>query len=230
MDADITGIVSVIGTIKKSAQQPLKSLKMAYTDFSLAQVKKTFSLVEQRADLFANLTPLEPSDWLNQALDIGLELALSSSSEKARSEFIVVPILFELERRNNKNFAIYSGEKLDVDKELGLVGECDFLLAKNKVAHTLQTPILAVVEAKKNDIASGLGQCAAQMLAAHIFNLQENTSQSSIFGCVTTGEDWQFMRLQDKDLFIDSKRYYIDNVGIILAIFQSVFDDSFHII
>jgi hypothetical protein len=197
---------------------------MTYSDFTLAQAKKAFALIEQRIALFENIMPLVPSNWLSEALDIGLELALATASEKARSEFIVVPILFELEKRNNKSFAIYSGERLDVDKERGLTGECDFILAQNKVAHTLQAPIFALVEAKKNDIASGLGQCCAQMVGAQLYNEVENNTITTLFGCVTTGEDWQFLRLQEKQLVIDNKRYYINELGMILAVLQTIFD------
>lgn len=197
---------------------------MAYSDFTLPQVKKAFALTERRIILFDKLVPLVPSNWLIEALDIGQKLALASSSEKARSEFIVVPILFELERRNDQSFSIYSGERLDVDKERGLIGECDFILAKNPIAHTLQAPIFALVEAKKNDIDSGLGQCCAQMLGAQLYNELEGNNINTIFGCVTTGEDWQFLRLQKQELCIESKRYYIDNLGMILAVFQNIFD------
>ena len=137
------------------------------------------------------------SDWLKVALDIGLELALVSSSEKARSEFIIAPILMELEKLNRKNFSIYSGERLDIDDSKGLTGECDFILAKGPLKHTIQSPIVALVAAKKNEI-------------------------KTIFGGVTTGEDWQFLKLEQNIITIDFKRYYIDNVEKILGLFQKI--------
>lgn len=195
---------------------------MPYTEFNLSQAKKSFELTEHRSALFADIKAIPSSDWLKEALDIGLELALSTSSEKARSEFIITPILFELERKNNKQLAIYSGERLDVDKDKGLTGECDFILSKGSITHSIQSPIFALVEAKKNDISLGLGQCVAQMVGATLYNQNENNPIKHIYGCVTTGEDWQFLRLQDKQLHIDNKRYYINDVNIILAILQSI--------
>lgn len=70
---------------------------MAYSDFSLSQVKKVFGLTEKPIVLFNAQGEIEASNWLKETLDISLKLALSSSSEKARSEFIVVPILLEIE-------------------------------------------------------------------------------------------------------------------------------------
>lgn len=197
---------------------------MSYRDFSLAKIKKDFALIEQKHSLFPNIQLIKPSDWLNQALEIGLELALSSSSEKARSEFIIAPILIEMERRADKRFAIYSGEKLDVDAAKGLVGECDFILSKGSMSYELQPPIFGLVEAKRNDINSGLGQCIAQMLGAQCFNQQEQTGIETIFGCVTTGEDWQFLQLTANTITIDTQRYYINDLEHILGVFQTILD------
>lgn len=197
---------------------------MAYSDFKLGDVKRLFGLVEKRTALFENIQPIEMSNWLKETLDTGLHLALATISEKARSEFIIVPILFEVHKRNKKAFAIYSGENLDVDKEKGLVGECDFILAKGEIAHTIQAPIFSLVEAKKKDIGLGLGQCVAQMVGAKLFNEQEGNSINTLFGCVTTGEDWQFLKLEGNTLFIDNKRYYLDNITVILGILQKIVD------
>jgi len=61
---------------------------MAYSEFSLSKVKKDFDLIEKHTNLFADIGIFEVSDWLKETLDISIKLALSSSSEKARSEFI----------------------------------------------------------------------------------------------------------------------------------------------
>lgn len=197
---------------------------MAYSDFSLSQVKKVFGLTEQSAQLFSDVAALEPSKWLLETLSYSLKLALSSSSEKARSEFIIAPILIELERRNQNKLSIYSGEKLDVDEEKGLKGECDFILSKGPVSLTMQAPIISLVEAKKSDIKGGLGQCIAQMLGAQRFNELENNLITAIYGCVTTGEDWQFLKLEGERIFVDNQRYYINDLKKLLGIFQFIVD------
>ncbi|MEN8220219.1 MAG: hypothetical protein ABFS56_28485 [Pseudomonadota bacterium] len=80
------------------------------------------------------------------------------------------------------------------------------------------------VEAKKNAIESNLGQCAAQMLGARLFNQNENNDIETIYGCVTTGETWQFIKLENEAIHIDSHRYYINNVGEILGVLQVIID------
>jgi hypothetical protein len=197
---------------------------MAYSDFSLEKVKKDFQLIERHSSLLGDSQSIEPSEWLIETLKISLRLARSSSSEKARSEFIVAPILLEMERRNYEEFSIFSGERLDVDEERGLKGECDFILSKGPISSTIQAPIFSMVEAKKNDIKEGLGQCIAQMIGAQLFNQKENNDIEVIYGCVTTGEDWQFLRLEGQTIDMDENRYYINELGRLLWIFQSIID------
>ncbi len=82
---------------------------MAYRDFTLPSAIRQFTLIEKRETRFPQCPTLESSAWLVETLGLSVDFALASASEKARSEFIVVPILLELERRNQKRFAIHSG-------------------------------------------------------------------------------------------------------------------------
>jgi len=193
---------------------------MAYNDFSLDKVEKLLGVMLSPIELFDALTPLVAPDWLRESLARGMELALIS--EKARSEFIVSPILLASRELSHNAIAIYSGQRLDVQPERGLVGECDFILAASPPVPMLRSPLVTIVEAKKNDIEVGLGQCIAQMVGARIFNEREGSNIGPIFGCVTTGEAWQFLRLDNAVVGIDRKRYYIDNVGLVLAVWQAV--------
>jgi len=205
---------------------------MAYSDFTLVEVVEKFTLTLLNSQLFEDLLAIAPSAWLNETLDLGLDFGLKSGSEKARSEFIVAPILLEMERINNQKynqgfnqkFAIYSGKNLDADKERGLIGECDFILSKGAISYTVQTPIFALVEAKKNDVESGLGQCIAQMFGAQIFNLNHEEQINTIYGCVTTGERWQFLKLVERTIIIDSDRYYINEIVKIIGCLQRILD------
>lgn len=193
---------------------------MAYSDFTLEMVEKTLGVTVQQLTLFPNLEPVAVPTWLREILAKGMQLALIS--EKARSEFIVVPILLASRELSQNSFSIYSGQRLDVDPEQGLMGECDFILAATPPLPLLHSPIVTIVEAKKNDVESGLGQCTAQMIGARLFNQQEGRGPAVLYGCVTTGETWQFLRLDDTLVSIDRARYYIDNIGGILAAIQTI--------
>lgn len=199
---------------------------MAYRDFSLETLLQTFGLTEVSDRLFPAVTPTEPSDWLQETLRLGLDFGLKSGSEKARSEFVIAPILLELERWSQKNqrspFAIHSGKVLTADPSQGLVGECDFILSAGPYTRTIQNPIFALVEAKKQDLDLGLGQCGAQLLGARLWNQHKGYPIRSLFGCVTTGETWLWLKLDGDRLILDQDTYYIHNLPQILGIFQLI--------
>ncbi len=197
---------------------------MTYSDFNLDTVRKKFGLTLNTAPLFERVAPRPSPTWLTESLDKGLQLALIS--EKARSELIVMPILLTSRELSHNLFSIYSGQRLDVDAVQGLIGECDFILAKSPPLPMMQAPVITLVEAKKNDIEGGLGQCTAQMVGANLFNQQEGQAIKTIYGCVTTGETWQFLRLTDSQVCIDSGRYYIDRVDKILGVLQAMLESQ----
>jgi hypothetical protein len=195
---------------------------MPYRSFSFKKLKDQFALRQEIQAIFPEVTPIAPSDWLKQTLAISAATALTT--EKERSERIISPILLELREHNHRAFSVLSGSIFDVDVEQGLNGECDFLLSKTPFDFEIQSPVFTLVEAKRGEIETGLPQCAAQMYAAEIFNAREGNPISTIYGCVTTGDVWRFLRLRDRVLLIDSEVHYLDNLPVILGILQIIVD------
>ncbi|HLP89535.1 MAG TPA: hypothetical protein VK184_13210 [Nostocaceae cyanobacterium] len=192
---------------------------MAYSDFSLSKLKKDFYIViEEDADLFANVESQKMSDKLATALEETTELALAINTEKARSEMIITPILLEVRRQANYQISLFSGSDFNVDVEKGLNGYCDFVISRSKEQLTINAPVMIIVEAKNENIKGGLGQCAAAMLAAQLFNQQEGNEIKTIYGAVTTGDIWKFLKLTDGNLLIDLNNYYIREINKILGI------------
>jgi hypothetical protein len=198
---------------------------MSYTDFTLDAVEAAFGLTAQPGELFPGLQPIPVPAWLRDLLERGRQAA-ALVSEKARSEFLVVPLLLAAKEFAPKALAIYSGQRLDVDPTRGLVGECDYILALTPPLPRLRAPLVTVLEAKKGDIEAGLGQCVAQMVGARLFNEKAGEPARPVFGCVTTGEVWQFLRLEGAAVLVDSDRLFIDNVGGILAALQAIITHS----
>jgi hypothetical protein len=193
---------------------------MSYSEFTLESVERLLGVTTGEADLFPDLPTAPVPDWLRGSLARGTRLAFLS--EKSRSEFIVAPILLAARELSGDRFAIFSGQRLDVDVDKGLAGECDFILAIGPALPPLHAPVMTVVEAKKNDIELGLGQCIAQMVGARRFNEAAGQTDSSVYGCVTTGEDWQFLRLADQAALLDRPRYYLDNISGILGVIRAI--------
>jgi hypothetical protein len=196
---------------------------MAFSDFDLKTAVHRFALTEDRdTDLFAAVEPLEPSAFLRVWLDTFAPVALGVNSEKARSEFIIAPMLAETKLRAGPGVNVLPGVTLEVDKAQGLAGFCDFLIARSPEIYYIQGPLVAVVEAKKEDLIAGLGQCAAEMVAIRLFNEGEGTPTAAVFGCVTSGSLWRFLKLEGSKLFIDRPEYHLRDAAKILGILVSI--------
>ena len=103
---------------------------MAYTDFSLETLKQQFGLhVQEESGLFTTIAPVTVSDLLRQTLAENVPVALDISTEKARSEFIIAPVLMEIRRQFHARISLFSGVEFNVDMAQGLRGVCDFLLS-----------------------------------------------------------------------------------------------------
>ena len=159
--------------------------------------------------------------WLREQLDRGRAVA-ALVSEKARSEFLVAPILLACRGLVAGELAIYSGQRLDIDASRGLTGECDYILALTDPVPRLRAPLVTVLEANRGDIEVGLGQCVAQMFGARLFNKRACYPGRRLFGVVTTGEAWQFLRLDGPTVTLHPSRLFIDDLGAILAAFRGV--------
>ena len=196
---------------------------MAYNKFTMAQLRKEYQLViTGQSALFADVPPAVISDWLRQTLAKQTETAFRSGSEKARSEYLIAPILIEVYEQSRDRATLFSGVEFDVDRKRGLAGFCDFLFTL--APHTIEilAPIISVVEAKKEDIPNGIPQCLAELVAAQIFNAAEERNIDTLYGIVTTGTDWKFLRLRGTEATIDNDLYYLDNVEKIVGIALSM--------
>ncbi len=63
-----------------------------------------------------------------------------------------------------------------------------------------------------------MGQCTSEMVAAQIFNQRLENDIKTIYGAVTTGSIWQFLKLVGQTLSIDLSEYYLKDVNKILGI------------
>jgi hypothetical protein len=192
---------------------------MAYNDFTLEGVCSAFGLsMVEEGDLFSDVGEAEVSPRLLETLEEYVPLATAIHTEKARSEFIVAPILAEVRRRTGHQISLFSGIAFDVDREKGLNGTCDFLLARSPVQLFLQSPVMAVVGAKIGNIKSGLGQCIAEMVAARIFNERAGRDIPNVFGAVTTGTIWRFLMLSEAVISVDLREYFLGHLRKIVGI------------
>ena len=191
---------------------------MAYSNFTIAKVKEEFGLtVDETQNIFNDIPTVQPSEILTVILQEYIPLATAIGTEKARSEFLIAPILSEVRRQLNYQISLFSGTDFNVDVEKGLLGYCDFLISASKEQFFISAPVITIVEAKNENMIGGFGQCIAEMIASQIFNQRQGIEIPVIYGIVTTGTAWRFLKLTETKVCIDKVEYYINQVDKILG-------------
>ena len=196
---------------------------MSYEEFNLEQISSDFGLaIEEDFELFADIQEVQLDEFFLRYLHNNIPLAVAISTEKAKSEMIIAPILIELRRMLNNQISLFSGVKFNVDSTRGLNGFCDFLISRSRQQSFIKSPVVAIVEAKNDNIKSGYAQCMAEMIAAKIFNEREGKEFENIFGVVTNGNQWKFLKLNKDTIYIDLNDYYIISPEKIMGILISM--------
>lgn len=176
---------------------------MAYNKFKkLDKLRKDLGVKDiMGAWLPKNLPVFSVSNILFENLEAASLEALGS--EKAKSEQVITSVLRELRKHNSSRFKSFSGYQFDVDSSKDLNGYCDFILSLEASAGEITAPVFCIVEAKDDKIENGYAQCGAEMYAAQLFNEREGNAQKTIYGCVTNAFSWCFLKLEEKNLYID---------------------------
>ena len=196
---------------------------MAYSSFTLGKVSKTFHLETiRKRGIFADIEPVEPSAQLTMVLERNLPFALTMGTEKAKSEMVVAQVLVELCLHFDNRVSLFSGIDFNVDAKQELTGVCDFLVSLSPQPFDLEAPVIALVEAKNADVKLGVGQCAAEMVAAQRFNADAGNDIPCVYGATTSGTEWLFLKLAGQTLSVDLTVYQLAHCDKILGILASM--------
>lgn len=200
---------------------------MAYSNFTLDTVCREFQLeIVESVSLFSETERVAPREHFMGDLQEKIQLAISIGTEKARSELIVTDVLFELREQFDRSISFFSGIDFTVDDDKGLSGVCDFLVSLSPILSFLDAPIIILVEAKKDNLTLGFGQCAAEMFAAQRFNTEKGNNIPCVYGATTSGTDWRFLKLEGQRLHIDRSLYSIGQCDKILGILSSMVEQK----
>lgn len=195
---------------------------MSYSQFKLEDIETQLGLsIQECQALLTTVHPQPISDRFQELLDYNLPLALEIGTEKARSEMIIAPILIELKKILESKISLFSGREFNIDPERGLVGFCDFLISRSSSQLIIKSPVIIIVEAKNDNIQSGLGQCIAEMYAAQIFNQRQGDTLKTIYGSVTTGTNWKFLKLVNQIVQIDVHEYFLNDLSLLLGFLKA---------
>jgi hypothetical protein len=192
---------------------------VAYSDFTVRKVKQTFGITTiEGGSFFPEIKPIAPGAMLTEFLEETLPLAVALQSEKAKSELLISPILVEVRKILHREVSFFSGQEFTVDVALGLSGICDFLMSRSREQFEVEAPVVVLVEAKKADLNAGMGQCMAEMVAAQRFNLEAGQAPMTIYGCISSGMLWRFLKLDGQEITIDLEDYALKPIDRLLGI------------
>lgn len=196
---------------------------MAYSDFTIAELKRRFQLViDESSNLFAAAPESELPPVLAETLTRYLPLAVNLNTEKARSELLIAPILADFKLLHHDRVSLFSGIDFNVDEAAGLKGRCDYILARSSEQLALTAPICMLVEAKNENIVAGIPQCLAEMVAAQVFNERNQAVAGTVFGAVTTGIQWRFLRMDGTQAAVDVVEYPIQSPQKVFGILTAI--------
>ena len=201
---------------------------MSYSDFTtIVKVKQAFGLTTVEGPRFLpQITPIAPSATLTDFLANSLPVAVATGSEKARSEMIITPVLLEVRKILQEKISLFSGEDFTVDFKQGLNGICDFLISRSSEMLEIEAPAVAVVEAKKADLKTGIGQCIAEMVAMQKFNEAKGKPIPVVYGSVSNGTQWRFLKLEEKTVSLDLNDYALVPLEQILGMLVWMVQDG----
>ncbi|MFO0602949.1 MAG: hypothetical protein U0324_07230 [Polyangiales bacterium] len=192
---------------------------MPFNEFTVHDLTHRIGLrYVESPDLFGGVAAVAPGEVLTAVLRENAPVALAVSTEKARSELLIAPILMEARRLCHGAVSFFSGAELNVDAARGLNGFCDYVLARSPTQTELDAPLVTIVEAKNENLRAGLPQCAAEMYAAKLFNERRERPTDAVYGAVTTGNVWRFLRLRGGTVEVDLREYYLDAVERVLGV------------
>ena len=195
---------------------------MAFRDFTFPEVCGTFGLTLRQAALYPHVPPLDRGHEFLDRMAGDAILATATSTEKARSEFMIAPVLAEVRRHLKGRFALFSGVEFSVDPARGLNGFCDFLFTRSPLQFQVTAPVVAIAEGKNAYLRSGYGQCVAAMVAAREFNADATV----VHGVVTTGSDWQFLTLAGSELTLDVREYFASELPAIMGVLAHILETA----
>lgn len=193
---------------------------MAFSDYkSISHVQKDFKVIYQEENFLA-APDLQPSAAFQQEFEFSLANIDVYTSEASRAEAIIFPILREIYKSYYEKYSFWVQKALSYDERLN--GTPDYLIGtKSALGKTfLETPLVVIAEAKKNDFEQGWGQCLAELIAAQKLN---GDARLVVYGIVTDGKLWEFGKLREDVFTKNTESYTVDHLARLFGALNYIF-------
>lgn len=188
---------------------------LTYSQLDFQDLREHFGVEVSNAPFLpVPLALLEPPAWLRAFMAVNPLTPTIAKSEKAVSEAIIYPMLAAVRGHYEGQVGLYSGEPLSA---AGLTGVCNFIFSTSPALFEARPPIVVLVEAKRHDMLRAVPQCVGEMIAAQHLNQAAGVHFPAVYGCVTTGNQWQFLRLANEQALVDPRIFYQPETSAILG-------------
>jgi len=183
---------------------------MSFSDFKIiSQVQTEYQIKYDETNFIQKVKEENISKQFLNEIAFNIRTLDAFSSEAARCELIILPVLREAYKKVSSNFSLWVQKSIRYDENLN--GTPDYIVSKRSVLGktVLEFPLLIVAEAKKNDFEQAWAQCLAELVAAQKLN---NDNKLSVYGIVTDGKYWEFGKLTDKLFIKNIDSFVIDDL------------------
>jgi hypothetical protein len=194
---------------------------MSFKKFkTIDEVLVIFQLTLKRDSFVKEISQLKMPSSLSIELDYALNNIPYKTSETAIRENIMYPILKEVFKIYDDTLMIWSNKTITFDKDLG--GIPDYLITKQSPLGKVVfgSPLLAVVEAKKDDFEGGWAQCLLEMYTIQKIN---NRPEIPVFGIVSNGDFWEFGRLLNSQFVYHHESYTLSQRDMLFSVINTFF-------
>ena len=193
---------------------------MSFSDFkTISQVQTEYQVKYDEVGFIQKVKADISKQFLSE-IEFNIKMLDAFSSEAARCELIILPILREAYKKFSLNFSLWVQKPISYDNNLN--GTPDYIISKRSVLGktVLEFPLLIVVEAKKNDFDQGWAQCLAELITAQKLN---GDNKLPVYGIVTDGKYWEFGELTDKLFNKNSNSFIIDDLFELFGALNYIF-------
>jgi hypothetical protein len=183
---------------------------MSFSDYTtVSQVQTEYQIRYDESDFVPNQC-IQVSTNFGAEIDFNLQQLDVFSSEAARCELIILPILRETYKKFVSQFSLWVQKSIKYDDKLN--GTPDYIISKRSSLgkRVLEYPLLVAVEAKKNDFEQEWAQCLAELIAIQKLNQDEKLT---VYGIVSDGKYWEFGKLQEDKFQKNRSSFAIDNLS-----------------
>jgi hypothetical protein len=136
------------------------------------------------------------------------------STEQGKT--LLIDALFAEIVPDHPNLKVWKAAALDTDT---LTGVADYLIAPFRAY--LETPLLCVTEAKRDDFERGQTQCLAEMYAC-AWNNQQAGQNVEVYGIVSNGQVWLFYQWGRGGDIYETEQYAISDLPRLLGVLDYV--------